>query len=134
MAKRKRYQQVYTHSWDEMDGIIKRFAMLLPYGSIVWGIPRNGSMIASWAAHHNPSLQVSLQQPMPFTATPQSGDGPTIIIDDILDSGDTLLPYVNAGFYTATLFWRDKAPLRPTWTLLTAPRGIWLQFPWEQNA
>ena len=60
-----------------------------------------------------------------------------LIVDDIVDSGDTLAEvlavlnaiYPNITFYTALLFYKKTAKITPTW-YVKEPKG-WIDFFWS---
>jgi len=60
-----------------------------------------------------------------------------LIVDDIVDSGDTLVEilkvlnhqYADVTFLTASLFYKQTAKLRPTW-YVKEPKG-WIDFFWS---
>jgi len=60
-----------------------------------------------------------------------------LIVDDIVDSGDTLVEilkvlnhqYADVTFLTASLFYKPTAKLRPTW-YVKEPKG-WIDFFWS---
>ncbi|SFV58851.1 Putative nucleotide phosphoribosyltransferase [hydrothermal vent metagenome] len=62
-----------------------------------------------------------------------------LIVDDIVDSGDTLIEvlkvlnrdYPDVTFYTATLFYKKTAKIAPTWHL-KEPAG-WIEFFWSED-
>lgn len=64
-------------------------------------------------------------------------DTTVLIVDDIVDSGDTLVEvlnkltiiYPNITFYTASLFYKQTAKITPTW-YVKEPKG-WIDFFWS---
>jgi xanthine phosphoribosyltransferase len=62
-----------------------------------------------------------------------------LIVDDIVDSGDTLvevlnvlnLKYPNITFLTASIFYKNTACIKPTW-YVKEPQG-WIDFFWEED-
>jgi xanthine phosphoribosyltransferase len=62
-----------------------------------------------------------------------------LIVDDIVDSGDTLIEvlkvlntqYPQTTFHTATLFYKKTAKITPTW-YVKEPRG-WIEFFWSED-
>ena len=62
-----------------------------------------------------------------------------LIVDDIVDSGDTLFEvlavlnakYPNITFTTAALFYKKTAKIAPTWHV-KEPRG-WIEFFWSED-
>jgi len=62
-----------------------------------------------------------------------------LIVDDIVDSGDTLVEvlkilkekYPNVTFLTASLFYKKTAKITPTW-YVKEPKG-WIEFFWSED-
>ena len=62
-----------------------------------------------------------------------------LIVDDIVDSGDTLIEvlkvlnteYPNVTFYTASIFYKPTAVIEPTWWVKEA-KG-WIEFFWSED-
>jgi xanthine phosphoribosyltransferase len=62
-----------------------------------------------------------------------------LIVDDIVDSGDTLIAvlntlkgrYPNVIFYSASIFYKKSAKIAPTWYVKEANR--WIDFFWEKD-
>jgi xanthine phosphoribosyltransferase len=62
-----------------------------------------------------------------------------LIVDDIVDSGDTLVEvlkvlhkrYPNIIFFTASLFYKKTACIKPTW-YVKEPQG-WINFFWSED-
>jgi len=71
---------------------------------------------------------------------PELKDAKTVlIVDDIVDSGDTLVEvldvlndrYPNVNFVTASLFYKKTAKITPTW-YVKEPKG-WIEFFWSED-
>ena len=62
-----------------------------------------------------------------------------LIVDDIVDSGDTLVEvlkvlqskYPQINFYTASIFYKPTAIIEPTWWV-KEPKG-WIEFFWSED-
>ncbi len=62
-----------------------------------------------------------------------------LIVDDIVDSGDTLVEvlkvlnqkYPKVTFFTATIFYKQTACMKPTW-YVKEPQG-WVAFFWSED-
>ena len=60
-----------------------------------------------------------------------------LIVDDIVDSGDSLLEvlevlnskYPNINFYTASIFYKSSAKIKPNWYIKEAKE--WIEFFWS---
>lgn len=62
-----------------------------------------------------------------------------LIVDDIVDSGDTLVEvlnilekqYVDTTFYSASIFYKPSASIEPTWWVQEATE--WIEFFWSED-
>jgi Predicted phosphoribosyltransferases len=56
----------------------------------------------------------------------------SLVVDDLIDSGDTMRPYAEKGYHTDALFHKPHSPhvLAPTSVLVEG----WIKFPWEHEA
>ena len=62
-----------------------------------------------------------------------------LIVDDIVDSGDTLVEvlkvlesqYVHTSFYSASIFYKPTAIIEPTWWVKEATE--WIEFFWSED-
>ena len=67
------------------------------------------------------------------------GSNRVLIVDDIIDSGDTLIAvldilkreYPEVIFFTASLFYKSTAIVEPTWWV-KQPQG-WIEFFWSED-
>ena len=67
------------------------------------------------------------------------GSNRVLIVDDIIDSGDTLVAvleilkreYPEVIFFTASLFYKPTAKIEPTWWV-KKPQG-WIEFFWSED-
>ena len=117
-------QPKFRIDWRSLHDDIKFLAKKLPPNSKLWGIPRNGLIIAGLLAHCEDFKIIMLPEP-------PSG---AIIIDDIHDTGQTIRPYTKRGFVVATLYWRQKKEsCAPNIWAKTITNNFWLIFPWEKE-
>jgi len=91
-------------SWDD----VRILVALGPKNATVYGIPRGGSIIAALLTTNNCTP----------VATPDEAE---IIVDDILDSGDTRDRY------------HDLYPGKPFWVACVKSSFDWVTFPWEDE-
>lgn len=121
IERQKRYV-----SWEEIISCVRELAQMLPLARFIWGPPRNGIIIAGLIAHQRDDLEIA--------DVPSVSDKDYIIVDDIHDSGDTLMVYKKAGFFTASLFWRKKEEdNKPDFFAETVDNNDYLVFPWEKE-
>ena len=82
--------------------------------------------------HKNDSVEV-------FNVPDLKSAKQVLIVDDIVDSGDTLVAvlavlnvkYPSITFYTASIFYKTTACIRPTW-YVKEPQG-WIEFFWSKD-
>jgi len=84
----------------------------------VYGIPRGGLVVAVYVSH-------LLDKPLVLAPTRS-----TLIIDDIADSGKTLLGYQMQGYKTATIYYHKKSLTKPD-IYIYDTKGEFIKFPWE---
>lgn len=92
----------------------------------VYGVPRGGcsaALLLQSLAHRDGQQMIVLDKP----------DSPstTLIVDDIIDSGDTIRPYVDQGYHVDTLFRGKDAPR--DLAIFATPVEGWVTFPFEVN-
>jgi hypoxanthine phosphoribosyltransferase len=54
-----------------------------------------------------------------------------LIVDDIADSGETLLPY--KIYQTAVLHYKMQSEHIPTYYVEEVDDNVWLSYPWEKD-
>jgi len=84
----------------------------------VYGIPTGGAPVA---------VMVAGALSVPLADKPGPG---VLVVDDLIDTGRTLTPYVEAGHLTDVLYRKPWSPaaLCPE----AEERNTWLRFPWER--
>jgi len=88
----------------------------------IYGVPRGGLVPAVYLSH---LLTIPLtQEPGP----PEE----TLIVDDIADSGQTLLPFYHKGYALATLFYHKRSVIEPQFWIFEK-ENEWIVFPWEKE-
>jgi hypothetical protein len=94
----------------------------------VCGIPRGGMIPAAMLAYE-------LDLPL-TTSVSKSG---CLLVDDICDSGKTLLGYTNSPLlspnivHTATIYYKPEALIKPDYYADVIESDIWILFPWENK-
>lgn len=107
--------------WDNIDYILNVLSVKMPECAEVYGVPRNGVILAAMLSHINPNLKLVM------SPTPNC-----IIIDDIYDTGKTLKPYMNDGYEVAALYLRHGNIKHPDFWVEYIQNDDWLVFPWEK--
>lgn len=92
----------------------------------VFGIPRGGLI---------PAVMISHALNIPLLMAPVEG---CLIVDDICDSGESLIHYVKDSsgtgkkkYHIATIYYKEGAVVTPDLFLYTKKDNTWLVFPWE---
>jgi len=88
----------------------------------VYGIPRGGLIIAIYISHH-------FNIPMIIDEN-NIKDKSTLIVDDIADTGKTLTKWNDLGFDMATIFWKKRSTVKPTYYIFETEN--WVVFPYEK--
>ena len=112
---------VRSVTWDEVLDAMRTMMARHPNARSVYGVPRGGLPIAT-----NCGL------PMASTLGMLGEDKASVlVVDDLVDSGKTLRPYVDLGYAVDALFRKPHSPADIAPDAETAVG--WLRFPWEDE-
>lgn len=115
-------------SWNDLEDYILKLKNYMKENNInptgVYGIPRGGLIIATM-------LSYDLDIPLLFAPCKNC-----IIVDDIADSGRTLLHYTSNDtqfnkYFIATMFYHKRSLVKPDFYLFEK-EDQWINFPWER--
>ena len=112
-------------TWDHLDKLIMDIKMHLEdtkYVNIA-GIPRGGLI---------PAVMLSHATGLPLVPIGEA-KGNTIIVDDIVDSGETVSSFMNAGYRVVALYERYTAKHKPEFAPHFLAADNWIVFPWESS-
>ena len=84
----------------------------------VYGFPRGGLPLAVWISH---------KAKLPLLMSPYRN---ALLVDDIADTGATLLRYKDTN-YIATMYYHRQSLVKPDFWLVEK-RDKWIVFPWER--
>lgn len=87
----------------------------------IYGPPRGGLPLA---------VKLSHLLNLPFLKKPMGKK--TLIVDDIADKGDTLLPFHKGGYFIATIFYKRHCKFVPNIWIREKKERI-VDFPWEKS-
>jgi len=121
MDKRIITYEEYGNLLSELVVKIKK-SPLINQINCVFGINRGGHPIAVHLAHH-------LNIPYEYL-DPEYRLGVSLIVDDIADTGKTLKNYHQDAAATATLFYKKRSVVIPTFYV--EETDMWICFPWER--
>lgn len=116
-------------TWYNVEKFINNVSIRFSKSNIsgVYGLPRGGLILAVMLSHkmHIPMLMAPCKD--------------CIIIDDICDSGESLIHYVNNSsgneifkYHIATMFYKpNKLNIKPEYYEYYKKDEDWIVFPWE---
>lgn len=112
-------------TWEQVERFINEITAIGQSFTGVYGIPRGGLVIA---------VMISHRMNIPLLFSPIEN---CLIVDDICDSGESLLHYYRNSsaegkpHYTiATMFYKENDLVVPNYYLYTK-KDKWIVFPWE---
>lgn len=114
------------YSWEEFDLDCEKIAQWAKDKNFksVYGIPRGGLVVA---------VKVSHLLDIPLALTKKEITRDTLIVDDIVDGGTTLIKLKDSiqltGLFTASLYFFDGALTEPSF--FVNHKTSWVVFPWE---
>lgn len=118
-------------TWRQFDTAVDRMAKYLetlnPFVKNIYGVPRGGLMLAIALSHR-------LDKPLIYDRKKITDK--TVIVDDIIDSGQTFLRLIKGNKYKGYLrlvTWvaTEKNDHHVSFHVIVAKQGEWYQFPWE---
>ncbi|OGN16570.1 MAG: hypothetical protein A3B99_01940 [Candidatus Yanofskybacteria bacterium RIFCSPHIGHO2_02_FULL_44_12b] len=115
------------YTWREFESDCDKLASLIKKSGrgfdSLYGIPRGGLILAVRLSH-------KLGLPL-IMHNANVGKG-TLIVDDIADSGGTMIEFLGRKKYaTATLFYNKTSKYTPTY--FCRKKTDWVVFPWEEE-
>lgn len=87
----------------------------------VYGIPRGGLILAVMLSH---------KLDLPLIMSKDELDENSIIIDDIADTGKTLLDFVEYESYVVTIHEHEQSLIKPDYSVIDKG-DKWIVYPWE---
>jgi len=113
--------------WRDIDAAIERLAANIKKSNIkisaIKGLQRGGLIPAVMLSH-------SLGIPMTEKEIVSSS---VLIVDDICDTGNTLIPYKQLNNPIVTIHYKTSALLEPDFWFKIANEKEWIVYPWEQK-
>jgi hypoxanthine phosphoribosyltransferase len=113
--------------WRDIDDAVERLAINIKKSGIeisaIKGLQRGGLIPAVMLSH-------SLGIPMTEKEIVSSS---VLIVDDICDTGNTLMPYKQLNNPIATIHYKTSALLEPNFWFKIANEKEWIVYPWEQK-
>lgn len=112
------YNRIHV-TWDDVERFVTQVSHTFE-GRVngVYGIPRGGLILAVMLSH---------RMDVPMLQAPCEG---CLVVDEILDSGDTLKHYIQKGYSTAVMHRNPSCALQPTYHHQDTD-GRWVVYPWE---
>lgn len=112
-------EKIYV-TWDQVEEFITNIGAFIKANNFngVYGPARGGLVFA---------VMISHRYHLPFLGAPQPG---CLIVDDIIDTGDTAKAWANKGYVIASMFFNSDSPVKANYYMYET-EGKWLIFPWE---
>src|SRR3989338_122374 len=115
------------YTWKQFESDCNKLAGLIKKSSwkfdSLYGIPRGGLVLA---------VRLSHKLGLPLIMNNANVGKGTLIVDDIADSGDTMIEFLRKKRYvTATLFYSPSSKYTPTY--FCREKTNWVVFPWEEE-
>ena len=112
-------------SWNVIDEAVTDIAFHLKQTNKdfkgVYGIPRGGLILAVMLSH---------KLDLPLIMSKDELDESSIIIDDIADTGKTLLDFTEYESYVVTIHEHEQSLIKPDYSVLDKG-DKWIVYPWE---
>lgn len=107
-------------SWRMVDIFVQKVSQVCSIHAFtgVYGFPRGGLPLAVWISH---------KARLPLLLSPYEG---ALLVDDIADTGNTLLRFKESHFIATMFYHRQSVVIPDLW--LFEKKNEWIIFPWEQ--
>lgn len=120
-------------TWENILNDCKELSKRIDSSYILWGMPRGGQMVANILSHQG-NFKVIQMSRSDLLDMPKYFNQKIMIVDDIVDTGDTLFDFYQLGYKICTPYYRSiLASFRPSIYLNDIKTKDWLIFPWEKK-
>lgn len=92
------------------------------------GLPRGGLIPAVLISH---KLDITYKS---LNLSKAIMEDKYLLIDDIADSGETLIDKKYEGYVKATLHYKKHSLIKPDFYAREIPNDVWLVYPWENES
>jgi len=121
-------------SWDWIDNSVQKLGEIILDSvteiDMVTGIPRGGLIPGVYLSHYIGKKYIPYNEAINL---PQNLRERILVVDDICDSGITLLEAAGYNFKTSALAFRYSSPYIPDFYSEKITDDRWLVYPWEKN-
>jgi hypoxanthine phosphoribosyltransferase len=119
-------EKIYL-SWDDIKTAVESLAYQIKKSNIeisaIKGLQRGGLI---------PAVMLSHLLDIPMTENKIIGSN-VLVVDDICDTGETLLYYKQTKNPTVTIHHKQTAIVEPNFYYSLTPQDKWLVYPWERK-
>jgi hypoxanthine phosphoribosyltransferase len=128
-GENRHYINTLEITWTDFEFYINQLVGQIKHSKIkisnIYGVPRGGLVIAVRLSH-------LLQKPL--IGDWAEHDEHTLIVDDCVDTGQTLASPACDGIKIAALLYCPNASFKPTFFAGLKSKTTWCIFPWEKTA
>lgn len=93
----------------------------------ITGLPRGGLIPAVLISHKLDITYKSLNLSKAII------EGRYLLVDDVADSGETLVDKKYDGYVKATLHYKKHSLIKPDYYAREIPNDVWIVYPWENE-
>jgi len=118
-------------TWNEYESLVQQLAMYIENDMLlnkkeykaIYGVPRGGMAVALILSHILDVKCIETHELELYSVED------VLIVDDIMDSGETLKPYLNNGYDIMTIYKRTNCKYKPKY--YADENEDWIVFPYE---
>lgn len=127
--KREYYVNTLDMSWEDFEYYVKTLANTIKRSHVkisnIYGVPRGGIVVA---------VRLSHLLDKPLIVKWEDRNPNTLIVDDCVDSGQTLAsPACDGTWKIAVLLYCPNSSVRPNYFSGLKSKTTWVIFPWEKG-
>lgn len=107
-------------SWKQVEDYVEQVCHNFKEKNLsgVFGLPRGGLVFA---------VMISHKLDIPLLIAPGKN---CLIVDDISDTGESLIHYKNCGYLISTMFYKKDSLVKPDYWMFEKD-DKWIVYPWE---
>lgn len=119
-------------SWGDYNALVDRLILKVPNiekYEYICGVPRGGLLLSLIMSYKLNIPVITPSEISNLVYIDHLDHKSILVVDDIIDSGKTLVKFVEAGFPIATIYKQEKCTIKPDW--FVESNTNWIVFPYE---